>query len=59
MPQSGAAAETWLVGIQTLGWRAAGVRVVQSGLVLDMAVEPAALGPSNPSNENIRTLLIP
>lgn len=58
MPQSGAGAETWLVETQTLGWMAAGAQVVPSGLVLDMEGVLAALGPSNPSNDNmIRALL--
>lgn len=57
MPQSGAAAETWLVGTQTLGWKAAGVQVVPFGPVLDTVVELAAQGPSNPSDEKFRTLL--
>lgn len=59
MPRSEAAAETWPVGTQTVGWRADVAQVVPSGLVLGTGVEPAALGPSNPSNENImRTLLL-
>lgn len=51
MPQSGAVAETWQVGTQTLGWRAAGVPGVLSGHVLGAVVEPAALVPSNPSDD--------
>lgn len=53
MPQSGAVAETWLVGSQTPGWRAAGALVVLSGLVLDTEVVPVAPDQSNPSNEHI------
>lgn len=54
MPRSGAAAETWLVGTQTPGWRAAGALAVPTGLVLGMVVEPAAQGQSNQCNENIK-----
>lgn len=53
MPQSGAAAETWLVGTQTLDWKAGGPLAVLAGHVLGTLVEPAAPSPSNPSNENM------
>lgn len=53
MPPSGAAAETWLEGTQTTGWRAVGAQVVPSGLVLGTVVEPAAQGPPNPSRQNM------
>ena len=41
------------MGTQTPVWRAVGVQVVLSGHDPGTGVELAALGPSNPSNENI------
>lgn len=46
MPPSGAPDEIWLVGTQTLGWRAAGALAVLAGRVLDTEVEPDSPGPT-------------
>lgn len=52
MSQSGAPAETWLVGTQTLGLRAAGAQAVPAGRGRE--AEPDSPGATNMAHDTLK-----
>lgn len=58
MPQSGAPAEAWLAGTQTLDWRAAGAQVVLAGRVQCREAELDSPSATNTVTIHIEVVLI-